>query len=234
MAEESGLTVLIIEDEPAQVELLDYNFAREGYRTLCARDGEEGMLMAIEEHPDLIVLDWMLPKLSGIEVCRQLKRNGATAEIPVLMLTARGEEADRVRGLDTGADDYVVKPYSVVELLARARALVRRYSPNASGRIVSHGGIQIDQDQYRVTRDEMPVSLGPTEYRLLSVLMSRPGRVWSREQLLDRVWSQNLDIDLRTVDVHIGRLRKALRMPGKPDPIRTVRSAGYSFDTGPA
>ena len=197
---------------------------------MIAHDGEEGQLKAIEELPDLIVLDWMLPGKSGIEVCRELKRDAATREVPVLMLTARGEEADRVRGLDIGADDYVVKPYSVAELLARVRAMIRRSNPAGSGEVVGFGDIVLDSEQHRVLRNGQTVKLGPTEYRLLSVFISRPGRVWSREQLLDRVWGHDLEIDFRTVDVHVGRLRKALRQEGKPNPIRTVRSAGYSLD----
>jgi len=224
------LNVLVVEDEPAQMELLIYNFEKAGYHVHTANDGEEGQLKAIEETPDIIVLDWMLPGKSGIEVCRELKRDPETREIPVLMLTARGEEADKVRGLDIGADDYVVKPYSVAELLARVRAMLRRSNPVNSGEVLGFGDIVLDSEQHRVLRNGTSVKLGPTEYRLLSVFISRPGRVWSREQLLDRVWGHDLDIDFRTVDVHVGRLRKALRQDGKPDPIRTVRSAGYSLD----
>jgi len=222
--------VLIVEDEPAQMELLSYNFAQDGFDVLKAEDGEEGLLKARESAPDIIILDWMLPKESGIEVCRQLKRASETRSIPVIMLTARGEESDKIRGLDTGADDYVVKPYSVKELLARSRALLRRYSPATSGEILSHGDIVLDTEQHKVLRNDKPVKLGPTEYRLLCVLLGRPGRVWSREQLLDRVWGQDIEIDFRTVDVHVGRLRKALRQSGQKDPIRTVRAAGYSLD----
>lgn len=222
--------VLIVEDEPAQMELLRYNFGKDGFRTLSAVDGDEGLLLAKEELPDLIILDWMLPKLSGIEVCRQLKRSVETKLIPVIMLTARGEESDKVRGLDTGADDYVVKPYSVNELLARARALLRRSSPVSMGESLSHGDIVLDMEQHKVLRNARPVKLGPTEFRLLAVFIERPGRVWSRDQLLDRVWGHDLEIDFRTVDVHVGRLRKALRQDGLPDPIRTVRAAGYSLD----
>ncbi|MEP0941729.1 MAG: phosphate regulon transcriptional regulator PhoB [Rhizobiaceae bacterium] len=226
-------TVLIVEDESSQVELLKFNFEKAGYATRVAMDGEEGLLQAEEHNPDLIILDWMLPELSGIEVCRQLKRNQATRAIPILMLTARGEESDRVRGLDTGADDFVVKPYSVKELLARARAMMRRSNPISSGEVVTYGDIKIDSEQRKVFRGETLLKLGPTEYRLLSVFISRPGRVWSRDQLLERVWPHDLDIDLRTVDVHVGRLRKAIRIAGKTDPIRTVRAAGYSLDLEP-
>lgn len=223
-------SVLIVEDEPAQMELLAYNLEKAGFAVLRADNGEEGLLIARESQPALIVLDWMLPELSGIEVCRQLKRNRETREIPVLMLTARGEEADKVRGLDTGADDYVVKPYSVSELLARVRALLRRARSAASGAVLSHGDLTLDPEQHKVTRAGTPIRLGPTEFRLLSVFLERPGRVWSREQLLDRVWSRDAEIDFRAIDVHIGRLRKALRLPDHPDPIRTVRGAGYALD----
>lgn len=223
-------TVLIVEDESSQVELLKFNFEKAGYATRVAMDGEEGLLQAEEHNPDLIILDWMLPELSGIEVCRQLKRGESTKTIPILMLTARGEESDRVRGLDTGADDFVVKPYSVKELLARARAMIRRSNPVSSGEVITYGDIKLDSDQRKVFRDGKLLKLGPTEFRLLGVFISRPGRVWSRDQLLERVWAHDLDIDLRTVDVHVGRLRKALKLPGKDDPIRTVRAAGYSLD----
>ena len=222
--------VLIVEDEPAQTELLRYNFDKTGFRTITATDGEEGVLLARERRPDLIVLDWMLPELSGIEVCRQLKRDAEVRQIPIMMLTARGEETDKVRGLDTGADDYVVKPYSVNELLARARALLRRANPASMGETLVHGDLVLDQVQHKVIRNGKQVKLGPTEFRLLTVLMERPGRVWSRGQLLDRVWGQDMEIDYRTVDVHVGRLRKALRQEGQSDPIRTVRAAGYSLD----
>ena len=230
MAGKNKIKVLIVEDEPAQLELLSYNLKSEGYEIICADNGEEGCLLAQEENPELIILDWMLPELSGIEVCRQLKRKKETREIPIMMLTARGEEADKVRGLDIGADDYIVKPYSVAELLARARALVRRSNPAASGNVVEYGDIYFDAEKIKLTRAGKAIKLGPTEFRLFSIFISRPGRVWSRDQLLERVWEHDLDIDYRTVDVHIGRLRKALKQEGKPDPIRTVRSAGYSLD----
>lgn len=223
-------SVLIVEDETSQMELLRYNFERADYRVLTAMDGDEGLLIAEESTPDLIVLDWMLPELSGIEVCRQLKRGEQTKQIPIIMLTARGEEADKIRGLDTGADDYVVKPYSVQELLARARAMIRRSNPVGAGEIVEYGGITLDPDQHKVSRNGNSLKLGPTEYRLLAVFLSRPGRVWSRDQLLERVWPHDMEIDLRTVDVHVGRLRKSLKLEGHPDPIRTVRAAGYSLD----
>jgi two-component system phosphate regulon response regulator PhoB len=223
-------SVLIVEDEPSQMELLSYNFGKDGFAVFQAEDGEEGLLIARESLPDLIILDWMLPKQSGIEVCRQLKRGNETKAIPVIMLTARGEESDKVRGLDTGADDYVVKPYSVNELLARSRALLRRYNPASTGETMMYSDIVLDVEQHKVLRNDKVIRLGPTEFRLLSVLMGRPGRVWSREQLLDRVWGQDVEIDFRTVDVHVGRLRKALRQADQPDPIRTVRAAGYSLD----
>lgn len=222
--------VLLVEDESAQLELLRYNFEKSGFDILAATDGEEGLLLARESKPDLIVLDWMLPAMSGIEVCRQLKRGAHTKDIPVMMLTARGEESDRVRGLDTGADDYVVKPYSVQELLARARAMIRRSNPVSMGSIVEYGDLMLDAEQHKVTRDGQAIKLGPTEFRLFTVFISRPARVWSRDQLLERVWPHDMEIDLRTVDVHVGRLRKALKQPDKPDPIRTVRAAGYSLD----
>ena len=222
--------VLIVEDETAQMELLAYNLEKEGYQVVKASDGEKGLLLAEETCPNLIILDWMLPELSGIEACRQLKRGKHTKEIPVVMLTARGEESDRVRGLDIGADDYIVKPYSVAEMLARIRALIRRNSAVSAGQVVEYGDLRFDPEQVKVSRNGMALKVGPTEFRLLSVFMSRPGRVWTRSQLLERVWEHDLDIDLRTVDVHIGRLRKALRQDGMRDPIRTVRSTGYSLD----
>ncbi len=222
--------ILIIEDETTQMELLAYNLEKEQYQVFKAQDGEEGLLLAEENNPDLIILDWMLPKLSGIEVCRQLKRGKNTKDIPIVMLTARGEENDKVRGLDIGADDYIVKPYSVAELMARARALIRRSNSVSAGQVIEYGDLSFDPEKFKVTRNGIALNVGPTEFRLLSVFLSRPGRVWSRDQLLEMVWAHDLDIDLRTVDVHVGRLRKALRQEGKTDPIRTVRSAGYSLD----
>lgn len=230
MAAFSTPCVLVVEDEPSQREVLRYNLEKDEYRVVCAEDGEEGLLLATEQNPDLIILDWMLPEVSGIEVCRRLKRTDETREIPIMMLTARGEEADKVRGLDTGADDYVVKPYSVQELLARARALIRRSNPGAAGETLTVGDIVLDTEQHKCTRSGKSIRLGPTEFRLLGVFMARPGRVWGRDQLLTRVWPHDLDIDLRTVDVHVGRLRKALKQNGDPDPIRTVRAAGYALD----
>ena len=222
--------VLIVEDETTQMELLAYNLEKEQYQVFKAQDGEEGLLLAEENNPDLIILDWMLPKLSGIETCRQLKRGKKTKDIPIVMLTARGEENDKVRGLDIGADDYIVKPYSVAELMARARALIRRSNSVSAGQIIEYGDLSFDPEKFKVTRNGITLNVGPTEFRLLSVFLSRPGRVWSRDQLLEMVWAHDLDIDLRTVDVHVGRLRKALHQEGKTDPIRTVRSAGYSLD----
>ena len=226
----SGLKILVVEDEAPQREMLAYNLEKSGYQVLTAEDGEEGRLVALEELPALIILDWMMPGLSGIELCRQLKRHNETRNTPIIMLTARGEESDKVRGLDGGADDYLVKPYSIAELLARVRAMLRRAEPGSDGSTIDHGDIQIDPEKMRVFRNDVPVDLGPTEYKLLNVLISRPGRVWSRGQLLERVWDHDDDIDDRTVDVHIARLRRALKQYGQSDPIRTVRSAGYALE----
>ena len=221
--------VLLVEDEPAQREVLLYNFEADGFTVLSAENGEEALLLVSEGPPDLIVLDWMLPKVSGIEVCRQIKSRPETRAIPIIMLSARSEEVDRVRGLETGADDYVVKPYSVVELMARVRAQLRRTRPAALGGRLEYQGIKLDAETHRVTRDGETLKLGPTEFRLLSTFMEKPGRVWSREQLLDRVWGRDIYVDTRTVDVHIGRLRKALCQHGGEDPLRTVRGAGYAL-----
>jgi two-component system phosphate regulon response regulator PhoB len=222
--------VLVVEDEDALATLLDYNLMKEGIRVERAADGEEALLRVAEEPPDLVVLDWMLPKVSGVEVCRQLRAGAETRRTPVLMLTARGEEADKVRGLDTGADDYVVKPFAMSELVARIRALLRRARPELVEERLEYADLVLDRGRHRVTRDGRDVHLGPTEYRLLDFLMQRPGRVFSRERLLDAVWGANTYVEVRTVDVHVGRLRKALRLPGAPDLIRTVRSAGYALD----
>lgn len=230
MTKDTAPLILIIEDEPAQMELVSYNLRKEGFQIVGAGNGEEGLLLAEEMMPDLIILDWMLPLVSGIEVCRRLKKQKTTRKIPIIMLTARGEEEDRIRGLNTGADDYVTKPYSVNELVARTRAMLRRTRPASIGEILSYGDLSLDSEQHKVTRDGNPVKLGPTEFRLLSTFMEKPRRVWSRELLLDRVWGRDSDVDIRTVDVHIGRLRKALGIPGKADPIRTVRGTGYSLD----
>ncbi len=219
-------TVLIVEDEAAQLEVLSYNLEAEGFRVAKAVDGEEALLLVEEENPDIIVLDWMLPSVSGIEVCRQLKTRADTRSVPVIMLSARSEEVDRVRGLETGADDYVVKPYSVVELMARVKAQLRRSRPSSAGVRLEFDDIVLDSETHRVTRGDRSLKLGPTEFRLLTTFMEKPGRVWSREQLLDRVWGRDIYVDTRTVDVHIGRLRKAL---GSPDVLRTVRGAGYAL-----
>ena len=222
--------VLVVEDESALSTLLRYNLEREGYRVFEARDGEEALILADEVKPDLVVLDWMLPQLSGLEICRRLRRRGDMRNVPIVMLTARGEEPDRIRGLDTGADDYIVKPFSMTEFLARLRAVMRRVRPSLAEDIVTVGEISIDRGSHRVRRASRDIHLGPTEYRLLDQLMQHPGRVFSREQLLDSVWGSDVYVEARTVDVHIGRLRKALNGWGEKDPIRTVRSAGYSFD----
>jgi two-component system phosphate regulon response regulator PhoB len=222
--------VLVVEDEEALATLLDYNLEKEGFRVERAADGEEGLLKVEEETPDLILLDWMLPKVSGVEVCRQLRARPETKRTPVLMLTARGEETDKVRGLDTGADDYVTKPFAMSELTARIRALLRRTRPELVEERLEYADIVLDRASRRVTRQGRNVHLGPTEFRLLDFFMQRPGRVFSRERLMDAVWGPNTYVELRTVDVHVGRLRKALRVGGADDPIRTVRSAGYSLD----
>lgn len=223
-------SVLIVEDETALTTLLRYNLEREGYRVFEARDGEEALIVADEAKPDVVILDWMLPHLSGIEVCRRLRGRMDMRNVPIIMLTARGEESDRIRGLDTGADDYITKPFSMTELLARLRAVMRRVRPGLSEEVVQLGDIAMDRATHRVRRAGRDIHLGPTEYRLLDHLMQFPGRVFSREQLLDTVWGSDVYVEARTVDVHVGRLRKALVEGGERDPIRTVRSAGYSFD----
>ena len=230
MGDSTKPSVLIIEDEAALCTLLRYNLEREGYKVYEARNGEEALSAASETAPDLIILDWMLPELSGIEICRRLRARGDLRTVPIIMLTARGEESDRIRGLDTGADDYIVKPFSMSEFLARARAVMRRIRPGLVEDIIAIGDIAMDRGTHRVRRANREVHLGPTEYRILERLMQNPGRVFSREQLLDTVWGADVYVEDRTVDVHIGRLRKALNQPGERDPIRTVRSAGYSFD----
>ncbi|MCF2903970.1 phosphate regulon transcriptional regulator PhoB [Octadecabacter sp. CECT 8868] len=221
--------ILIIEDEPAQREVLRYNLEAEGYRVSSASDGEQGLQMVPEDVPDVIVLDWMIPLVSGIEVCRQLKVNKDTQSIPVIMLSARSEEVDKVRGLETGADDYVTKPYAVAELMARVRTQLRRVRPSSVGQMLTYEDITLDSETHRVTRGDMDLKLGPTEFRLLTTFMEKPGRVWSRELLLDRVWGRDIYVDTRTVDVHIGRLRKVLTSTGGQDPLRTVRGAGYAL-----
>jgi two-component system phosphate regulon response regulator PhoB len=222
--------VLVIEDDDAIATLIQYNLEKEGYEVAIAGDGEEGLVQTDERLPDLIVLDWMLPKVSGIEVCRRLRGRPETRNVPIIMLTARGEETDRVRGLDVGADDYLTKPFSVPELNARIRAVLRRIRPGLADDRLSHGDIVVDRVAHRVKRAGREVHLGPTEYRLLDHLIQHPGRVFSREQLLDAVWGSDVYVEARTVDVHVGRLRKALMQDVDTDPIRTVRSAGYSLD----
>lgn len=221
--------VLLVEDEYAQREVLAYNLEAEGFDVIQADNGEDALLLVDEDQPDIIILDWMMPKVSGIEVCRRLKMRPETRAIPVIMLSARAEEVDRVRGLETGADDYVVKPYSMVELMARARAQVRRVRPSTVGVALEFEDIRLDPEAYRVYRGDKVLKVGPTEFRLLSAFMEKPGRVWSREQLLDRVWGRDIYVDTRTVDVHVGRLRKTLCAFGHDDPIRTVRGAGYAL-----
>lgn len=222
-------TVLVVEDEPAQREVLGYNLRAEGYEVIAAADGGEAMLCLRESNPDLVLLDWMLPGISGIEVCRQIKMQAAFRHIPVIMISARSEEVDKVRGLETGADDYVVKPYSVAELMARVKSQLRRNRPGAVGERLEYGDLVLEPETHRVFRAGKQLKLGPTEFRLLTTFMEKPGRVWSREQLLDRVWGRDIYVDTRTVDVHIGRLRKALMRHGGGDPIRTVRGAGYAL-----
>ena len=222
--------ILVMEDEDALATLLQYNLEKEGYDVVVAADGEEGLVQVDERQPDMVLLDWMLPKVSGIEVCRRLRGRPETRNLPIIMLTARGEESDRVRGLDTGADDYLTKPFSMVELIARIRAVLRRIRPGLADDRVGHGDIIIDRVAHRVRRAGTEVHLGPTEFRLLDHFMRHPGRVFSREQLLDAVWGSDVYVEARTVDVHVGRLRKALDVGESANPIRTVRSAGYSLD----
>jgi two-component system phosphate regulon response regulator PhoB len=222
--------ILIVEDESALVTLLRYNLEREGFRVAEARDGEEALLMAREQKPDLVLLDWMLPLLSGLEVCRQLRRGPETRNLPIIMLTARGEEGDKLRGLDSGADDYVTKPFSPAELIARIRAALRRSRPSTNGESLQFEDLTMDLAAHRVRRRGRDIHLGPTEFRLLRYLMEHQGRVFSREQLLDMVWGQDVYVEPRTVDVHIRRLRKAINAANETDLIRTVRSAGYSLD----
>ncbi|MET0544996.1 MAG: phosphate regulon transcriptional regulator PhoB, partial [Caulobacterales bacterium] len=206
------------------------NLQKEGFEAVIAGDGEEALVQIDERLPDLVILDWMLPKVAGVEVCRRLRANPVTRNIPIMMLTARGEEADRIRGLDTGADDYITKPFSMTELLARVRAVLRRIRPGLAEDQVKVGDLSIDRGAHRVYRGDREIHLGPTEFRILDYLMQHPGRVFSREQLLDAVWGSAVFVEARTVDVHIGRLRKALILDDEADPIRTVRAAGYSFD----
>ena len=222
-------TVLVVEDEPAQREILVYNLKAEGFSVFEAADGDEALLQVAEVMPDIVLLDWMLPNVSGIEICRRLKTRPETRAIPIIMLSARSEEVDLVRGLETGADDYVSKPYSVVELMARVRSQLRRMRAASMGGALSFDDITLDGETHKVTRGGGDIKLGPTEFRLLATLMEKPGRVWSRSQLLDRVWGRDIYVDTRTVDVHVGRLRKALCQRGGDDPVRTVRGAGYAL-----
>ncbi|SFF10240.1 two-component system, OmpR family, phosphate regulon response regulator PhoB [Sulfitobacter brevis] len=221
--------VLLVEDEPAQREVLAYNLEAEGFAVRRAENGEEALLLVAEARPDLVILDWMMPLMSGIEVCRQLKTRDETRDIPIIMLSARSEEVDTIRGLETGADDYVIKPYSLRELMARVRTQLRRSRPAAAGDALSFEDITLDPERHRVSRNAHELKLGPTEYRLLVTLLEKPGRVFSRDQLLDHVWGRDIYVDTRTVDVHIARLRKALTQFGGSDPIRTVRGAGYAL-----
>lgn len=223
-------TLLVVEDEDSLATLLQYNLEKDGYAVTICADGEEALVQIDERQPDLVVLDWMLPTVSGIEVCRRLRQRPETRNLPIVMLTARSEECDRIRGLDTGADDYVVKPFSMSELTARVRAVLRRIRPGLAEDQIHHGDLSIDRVAHRVRRAGIEVRLGPTEYRLLDHFMRYPGRVFSREQLLDAVWGSGVYVETRTVDVHIGRLRRALNGAPGADPIRTVRSAGYSLN----
>lgn len=222
--------LILVEDDPALSELLEFRFQKEGYDVRVTPDGDEALVMAREDLPDLMILDWMIEGTSGIEVCRRLRRDKETAHLPIIMLTAREAEDDRVRGLETGADDYLTKPFSPRELLARVSAVLRRIRPALAGESIAVGDITLDPVAHKVSRDGTTLQLGPTEYRLLKFFMESPGRVFSRNQLLDGVWGTGSDIELRTVDVHIRRLRKAIEVEGREDPIRTVRSAGYSLE----
>jgi two-component system phosphate regulon response regulator PhoB len=223
--------LLLVEDDKALAELLIWHFQRQEFDVRRTADGEEALLLAEEEVPDIVVLDWMIEGISGLEVCRRLRRRPATANVPIIMLTARGEETDRIRGLETGADDYVTKPFSPGELIARVGAVLRRVRPALAAESLSYGDVEMDVAAHRVRRGGRPVGLGPTEFRLLRHFLEHPGRVFSRERLLDAVWAHDSDIESRTVDVHVRRLRRALNDDGRPDLIRTVRSAGYALDS---
>jgi two-component system phosphate regulon response regulator PhoB len=225
-----SIKILVIEDDPSLTELIKYNLEQESYAVKIEMDGEEGLLSAQTELPDLILLDWMLPNLSGIEVCRRLRRGKSTKSIPIIMLTARSEENERIRGLDTGADDYITKPFSPKELVARIKAILRRIRPAFSEETLEYAGIVMDLSYRKIKRDGESIHLGPTEFNILKFFMENPRRVFSREQLLDMVWGNDIYVEARTIDVHIRRLRKALNEAGKPNIIRTVRSAGYSLD----
>ena len=223
-------SVLIVEDDTALSELLQWHFNSEGYEVRTTADGEDALIMVREEMPDLIVLDWMIESLSGVEVCRQLRKAKESARVPIMMLTARGEEEDKIRGLKTGADDYLTKPFSPRDLLARAEALLRRSRPALAGEMLAFADLELDPAAHRVKRSGEVLHLGPTEFRLLRHFMEKPRRVHSRQQLIDAVWGMDKEIDERTVDVHIRRLRQAIDRPGSPELIRTVRSAGYAMD----
>ena len=225
-----GARILVVEDEEALTELLRYNLEGDGYEVETVVRGDDADTRLREHIPDLIVLDWMVPGLSGIELCRRLRARPETRQLPIIMLTARGEESERVRGLATGADDYIVKPFSVPELLARVKGLLRRAAPERLANVLTFGDLELNREKRRVARSGQPIDLGPTEYRLLEFFLQHPGRVFSREQLLDGVWGRDIYIDERTVDVHIGRLRKVLNAGRAADPIRTVRGAGYALD----
>jgi two-component system phosphate regulon response regulator PhoB len=227
----TGGRMLLIEDDKALAELLVWHFERQGFEVRRTADGEEALLLAEETVPDIVIADWMIEGVSGIEVCRRLRRRAATANVPIIMLTARGEEADRIRGLETGADDYVTKPFSPAELVARVNAVLRRVRPALAGERLSYGDLEMDVASHKVRRNGKPIALGPTEFRLLRHLMEHPGRVFTRERLIETVWAQDSEIEARTVDVHVRRLRKALNEGGLADPIRTVRSAGYALDS---
>ena len=225
-----GIKVLLIEDEEALQGLLEYNLQKEGFEVAIEGDGGEALVAVAEHSPDIVLLDWMLPHKNGIDICRALRKDKATKTLPIIMLTARAEEEDKLRGLGYGADDYITKPFSVSEVIARIRAVLRRTTPQVAENIARFADITLDRAQMRVTRAGRNITLGPTEFRLLEMLIRRPGRVYARAQLLDRVWGQDVYVEERTVDVHVGRLRKALNRPGERDPIRTVRAAGYALD----
>lgn len=222
--------MLLVEDDKVLADLLIWHFEREQFEVRWTADGDEALLLAQERVPDVVVLDWMIEGIAGIEVCRRLRRTAATANVPIIMLTARGEEADRVRGLETGADDYLTKPFSPRELIARVGAVLRRVRPALAGEVLHYADLELDVVAHKVRRGGKAIPLGPTEFRLLRYFLEHPGRVFSRERLLDQVWAHDSDIELRTVDVHIRRLRKALNQGGRSDLIRTVRAAGYSLD----
>ena len=231
MSKHTDYKILIAEDEESLAMLIDYNLIKNGYKTKIVKDGDFVLSECETFFPDLILLDWMLPKISGIELCRQLRTKKKYNNVPIIMITAMGEESDKIRGLEAGADDYITKPFSFPELIARIQAVLRRSNVSKGQNIVKVGDITINRDEYRVLRDDTSISLGPTEFKLLNCLVEHPNMVFSREKLLDNVWGvDNINVEIRTVDVHIGRLRKALSIKGKKDPIRTVRSAGYSIE----